>query len=69
MNFYLYDEIVREIRKPGKVYVGMLIKNDVAYVSCEKANLLNWLTSYSKHHDLPIYATREDGDCLYINNT
>lgn len=61
-------DIIREVRKPGKVYIGMLIAHDVVHVVAEKSDLIEWLTRYRDADDCGVYATRNEG-ALYIDAT
>ena len=69
-EFTTVAEIVREIRKPGKVYVGMLIANDVAYVVAEKGDLIEWLQGRSDPTDPGVVGSRSiPSGLLHIDNT
>ena len=38
------EELIREIRKPGKVYVTVIMPGDVARIVAEKADLIAYLS-------------------------
>jgi hypothetical protein len=62
-------EIIQQIRRPGKVYVGMLINSDVAYIVAEKTDLIAWLSDRLDMDDCGIYATRNGTEPLHIHNS
>jgi hypothetical protein len=71
-TFTTVAAITREIRRPGKVYVGMLINSDVVYIAVEKADLIDWLSGRSDTdcgQNCGVYATRAPNAPLYVTNT
>lgn len=37
--------LIREVRKPGKVYVTMLVRNDVHRILVQKSDLIDYLNT------------------------
>lgn len=40
MDMLTNKEVIKELRKPGKVYMPILMKNDVTFIAIEKADLI-----------------------------
>lgn len=41
-----HKELVKLLRKPGRVMLPVMLPNDVIHIECVKADMLNW----SKQH-------------------
>lgn len=62
-------DVIREVKKPGKVFAGVLISNDVAYIAVEKADLLRWLQYRLADEDCGMSASVGPDGAVYIDNS
>lgn len=62
-------DVIREVRKPGKVYAGVLISGDVAYVVVEKSDMLAWLNERIDAEDCGLSASRGPDGLVYLDNS
>lgn len=58
------EAIMREIRKPGKVYVTMLIRDDVARIAVAKTDLLAFMEGEPADDCSVVAFRREDGSLV-----
>jgi len=62
-------EIIREVRKAGKVMAGVLVSGDVAYIAVEKADLIGWLQERIDAEDCGLSASRGPDGRVYLDNS
>jgi len=58
-------DLLREVRKPGKVYVTMLVRSDVHRIAVEKLDLIHFLQD--EPEDCSVMGFRQDDGTLIID--
>lgn len=61
------QELIREIRRPGRLYAPVLMKGDVKHMEVVKAGFLEDLRGYDPAAKAPWDVLRRDSDALTID--